>query len=199
MLAKFIGGPYDGIALDHNDINLYCTFSRIGGCTFIEMPPFENWEAVRRGDVDKNTPFPKVCLFYQLVRNETGMEARFDENAEALLTAMREQEQAGSRAVPPSVEFRGTYYRCLRGDVDNLGVTAPDSFSVRDEKGRNWVCHPVAKEGAASPSLFAGIADVLEAQGRSHELGLASRGTKVEVLLCDSRDELRRKLADILD
>ena len=62
MQAMLHGGPYDGIVLDHNDINLYTRFLPVGIRKFVLMPPLKDWDAVRRGDKEKDGPLP-ACLF----------------------------------------------------------------------------------------------------------------------------------------
>ena len=34
MQAKVVSGPYKGRVLDHNDLNLYCTFFLVGAMQF---------------------------------------------------------------------------------------------------------------------------------------------------------------------
>jgi len=196
MIARFVGGPYDGVELDHNDINLYCRFTPIGLRKFVLMPPLADWKAVKKGDKTKEDQFD-MLLSYDLVRTATGMTAYFDDKAERLSQASAEQRQ-GTQVVP-HVPFTGAYYKCMRGDVDYLALEKVGFFPVTDQKGREWVCHAVSRDEAENPNILEQMYPVVEAQGKAHEQGFSRMGTKVSILHCESKEELPAKLADILD
>jgi len=130
MFAKFKGGPYDGIELDHNDINLYTAFTLIGIRKFLLMPPFDKWDAVRRGEIDKNADFGKR-LVYELVRTPLVSVATFDPDGNVFANAVRDQAEGRGPAFIPR-PFTGAYYECVRGD---WALTQAGRFSVTDEKG----------------------------------------------------------------
>jgi hypothetical protein len=89
----------------------------------------------------------------------------------------------------------GVFYKCLRGDSENLAVAEPDSFVVHDAKGRDWFCYPVSEEDAATLHLPAYIADVMAADAALRKHGLSDQGTEVRVYFCQEVSELTEKLA----
>lgn len=196
MIARFVGGPYDGVELDHNDINLYCQVSPIGLRKFVLMPPLADWEAVKKGDKTKDDQFD-MHLSYELVRTSTGMTANFDDKAERFLQALEEQRQ-GTQAAP-DVPFTGACYKCMRGDVDYLALEQVGFFPITDQKGREWVCHAVSRDEGENANISEQMYPVVEAQGKAHEQGFSRTGTKAPILHCESKEELPARLADILD
>jgi hypothetical protein len=86
------------------------------------------------------------------------------------------------------------YYKCLRGDCENLGLTEPDSFVVRDARARTWICHPVSEEDVETLSLLDCAADTMAGDAALRKLGLSRQGTEVRVYYCEDEQELTEKL-----
>ena len=142
MIAICIGGPYDGVKLDHNDINLYTHFHLVGIRKFIFMPARSEWDSVRRGEKDKNEAFDGNGSIYELVRTTAGVELRYDDDGSVLRSATQEF-QDGRQPIPVDLT-KWEFYRCFRGEqVSPFPETA---FSVTDEKDRQWKCIAVTKE-----------------------------------------------------
>src|ERR1700722_19533543 len=94
MKATLRGGPYDGIVLDHNDVNLYTIFHAVGFRKFIFMPPLADWDAVRHGDKGKFGPFDSPCFTYELVHiGHAILEGRYDSDGTILGEATREYQE----------------------------------------------------------------------------------------------------------
>lgn len=57
MIAPFMGGPFDGLELDHNQINAHCEMVPIpteaGVRLFVLMPPLSDWDRLVAGVVSK--------------------------------------------------------------------------------------------------------------------------------------------------
>jgi hypothetical protein len=57
MSAKFVGGAYDGVEMDHKDLNATAlvvqTPTPSGLRVFVVLPPREGWEHIRRGEMTK--------------------------------------------------------------------------------------------------------------------------------------------------
>lgn len=188
MNAILHGGPYDGTALDHNDINLYTRFVPVGIRKFVLMPPVESWEAVRRGDVDKDGPFDGQCPIYELIRTPSEMEGRYDADGSTFSAAM--QEHSEGRQPVPMVEFTGQYFKCYRGDLRD--VSPPDDqFNVTDEKDREWVCMAVSRNEGES----GGFGEMLSNLGGEP----LSEPLRMVTLHCNDKEELPVKLADVID
>lgn len=188
MIARLKGGPYDGIELDHNDINLYTAFTPIGRRQFLLMPPFDKWNAVRRGEIEKDADFG-MRLVYELVRTPPVSVATFDPDGKVFADAVRDQaEGRGPAFVPPP--FTGVYYQCVRGD---WALTQAGRFSVTDEKGRKWACLQVSKE--EGEQFLGGYSELSQA----HDASESTERLQVSTLWVNSADELPVKLADIID
>jgi hypothetical protein len=188
MQATFHGGPYDGVVLDHNDINLYTRFLPVGIRKFVLMPPLKDWEAVRRGEKDKDSQFEDACPVYELVRTTHGMEGRFDADGSIFAEASREYSEG--RQPVPQVEFTGQYFKCYRGDLQDVPLPE-ERFLVTDEKDREWVCFPVSKEEGET----GGFAEMLSRLGGKP----SDQPLRLVILHCIDRSELPAKLADQLD
>lgn len=89
----------------------------------------------------------------------------------------------------------GIYYKCLRGDSENLAVGEPDSFAMEDANGRNWICFPVSREDVDTLSLLDHLADVVQADASLRKHGLNETGTEVRIYYCHHLHELHHKLA----
>lgn len=188
MHATLHGGPYDGLLVDHNDINLYTRFLPVGIRKFILMPPRKEWDAVRRGDVEKDGPFDGSCPLYELVRTHVGMEGRYDADGSVFAEASREYSEG--RQPVPHVEFTGQYFKCYRGDMRDVLLPA-NHFTVTDEKDRKWVCVPVSKEEGES----GGFGQLLSMMGGPP----LSEPLRVVTLHCNDQAELPVKLSDQID
>ncbi len=190
MKAILDGGPYDGVELDHNDINLYTGFNPIGSRQFLTMPPLKHWDAVRRGEKDKGGPFDDSCPVYELVDTDQGVRGRYDASAKIFVDAIREYQEG--RQPIPEVEFTGHYFECYRGDMRD--VRLPENyFTVTDEKDRRWVCVPVSREYVDSGVGFKAMMSMM---GKGEPLTEPLRSATV---LCDDAVELPAKLADFID
>ena len=87
------------------------------------------------------------------------------------------------------------YYKCLRGDCENLGLTEPDSFVVEDARGRNWICHPVSEEDAEQRNLLDHLADTKAADAALSKHGLSRRGTEIRVYSARTKASWKRSWA----
>jgi hypothetical protein len=196
MIARFIGGPHDGLELDQEAISRYCAtqtfFTPDGLLTFVLMPPTEeDWERIVSGEIGKED-FEEPPVSYCQVHTVTGIEFHFDEGgrrwAEAMADPLAEEE--------PDPESKGRYYKCLRGDSEHLALTEPFSFAVHDAMGRNWICYPIAREDVEKLKLLDHVADVMAADAVLNKLGMSRQGTEVRVYFCQREAELREKLAE---
>jgi hypothetical protein len=188
MQAMLHGGPYDGITLDHNDINLYTRFLPVGIRKFVLMPPLKDWDAVRRGDKDKDGQFDDACPIYELVRTTQGIEGRYDADGSIFAEASREYGE-GRQAVP-QVEFTGQYFKCYRGDLQDVALPK-EHFVVTDEKDREWHCFAVSKEEGET----GGFAEMFSRLGGKP----STQPLRLVILLCNDQSELPAKLADQID
>jgi len=188
MKAILHGGPYDGIILDHHDINLYTQFMPIGIRQFVAMPPPKDWDAVRRGDKDKGGPFDEACLGYELIRTPFGVEGRFDSDGSILADALQEFREG--KQVVPNADFTGQYFKCYRGDLHDVALP-DDHFVVTDEKGREWHCFAVSKEEGET----GGFAEMVSRLGGKP----STQPLRLVILLCNDQSELVAKLADQID
>jgi hypothetical protein len=203
MLARFIGGIHDGLELDGEAIQCYCTVRRLptpkGIQTFLLMPPTqEDWEQLVAGEIAKDE-IEEPWLSYVQICTASGVEFHWDEGGRRLAKASQTAAgQAVSPDVAPPAETTGIYYKCLRGDSENLGLTEPDSFIVHDAKGRDWICYPVNAGDVAMLNLLDHVADVLAADAALRRHGMLEHGTEVRVYFCEDDAELREKLAEEL-
>jgi hypothetical protein len=188
MSAILRGGPYDGTSLNHNDINLYTRLISVGVREFISLPPPDQWDAVRLGEIEKTGPFKGNCHLYELVRTPEGVVGRYDLDGDILSQAMKEDHE-GRQAVP-TFPPTGRYYRCYRGDPADLPQRTDRHFDVTDEKSRIWLCVAVTWEEGLSGGFTEGIARL----GKP-----SSQKSKVVTLLCGDPSELTTKLSDQLD
>jgi hypothetical protein len=191
MFARFIGGPHNGLEIDRDRINRCCTIQSFstptGVLTFVLVPPPEDWDRVARGEVDKDD-LEALHPYFQ-VRTKSGIEFHFDEGGkrffEVIGSPLPEEEET---------EPEGIYYKCLRGDSENIGLFEPCSFAVQDDKGRNWICCPVSKEDVEELNFLDQVGDVKEADAKLRKHGLAGEGTEVRVYFCQDEAELRERL-----
>jgi hypothetical protein len=194
MLARFIGGPHDGLEIDRDTINRCCTIQSFSTpiriLTFVLMPPTRaEWKEVVGGLIHKDDLEALVPYFQ--VRTESGIEFHFDKGgrrfSEVIDNPLPEEDES---------ESEGNYYKCLRGDSENLALTEPYSFVVQDAKGRNWICYPVSREDVEKLSLLDQVGDVKEADAKLRKHGLAGEGTEVRVYFCRDEEDLRERLAE---
>ena len=144
MIAPCIGGPYDGMKLDHNDLNLYATFQPVGIRRFFIMPDGGEWDAVRLGEKNPKTDdvFHGQGSIYELVRTSSGAELRYDPDESAFRAARLEF--ADSRQPVAVDTTKWEYYQCHRGEER---APFPEGyFTVTDEKDREWRCYAVTQE-----------------------------------------------------
>jgi hypothetical protein len=76
MKAKFVGGPYDGLELDHDQINAYCDIGSIpadggGRRLFVSLPPLERWDDLVSGRVSKEDKagWGDICMYERKVKS----------------------------------------------------------------------------------------------------------------------------------
>lgn len=188
MKAILLSGAYDGIVLDHNDINLYTQFVPVGIRKFVLMPARKDWDAVRRGDLDKNGPFDGDCPIYELIQTQNGMEGQHD--ADGSIFAAATKEHSEGRQPVPQVEFTGQYFKCYRGDHRDVSFS-DDHFTVTDEKDREWVCVTVSREEGES----GGFAEMLSYMGGEP----LSKPLRMVIVNCEDKTQLPIRLADVID
>jgi len=87
-----------------------------------------------------------------------------------------------------------TYYKCLCGDSEHLGLMEPDAVAIRDALGRNWICYPIADEEAESLPMAAHVSEVFAADATARRQGFAQQGTEVRIYCCEDEGELMAKL-----
>ncbi len=87
-----------------------------------------------------------------------------------------------------------SFYKCLRGDNEHLGLFEPDAFVVRDGHGAPWICFPLAPEQVEHMNLLAHVADVHEADACLQQHGLGAGGTEVRIICCEGQEELPLRL-----
>jgi len=202
MLARFVGGLHDGLELDGEAIQCYCTVRRFatpkGIQTFVLLPPTqEDWDQLVAGEIAKGE-IQEAWLPYIQVRSVSGVEFHWDEGGRQLGEASQVstscQDMLSEAAF--SAEESGIYYKCLRGDNENLALTEPDSFIVHDAKARDWICYPVNAGDAAMLNLLDHVTDVQAADASLRKQGMLKHGTEVRVYFCKDDAELREKLAE---
>ncbi len=90
MDAKFYGGPYDGLSLDHNQISRYSmdVLVRTQRLQFLVMPPLPQWEEVVSGARSK----ANLAYIYVYQRHflKTGLEYHDVTASDALNHAMED-------------------------------------------------------------------------------------------------------------
>ena len=197
MLAKVLGGPHDGLELDHETITRCCTiqgFSTPGGLrVFILMPPTKGgWQKVVNGEIGKGEIEGQPVTYFQ-VRTVSGVEFHFDQGGKLLTETIQKHMPLEDEADEDLTT--GIYYKCLRGDNENLGLTEPDSFAMEDAQGRSWICHPVNREDVEKLTLLDHVADVRQADAALEKLGWSKDGTEIRVYFCRHWYELHHKLA----
>lgn len=123
------------------------------------------------------------------VRTKSGVEFHLDEGGSRLAEVVANPLPEEDRDEPVCV-----YYKCLRGDSENLDLTEPDSFAVEDSKGRNWICWPVTKDDVERLTLLDHVVDVMQANAALKRQGISSKGTEIRVYFCQNEAELQEKL-----
>ena len=204
MLARFVGGLHDGLELDGEAIQRYCTVRRFstpkGIQTFVLMPPtHEDWDELVAGEIAKDA-IQEAWLSYVQVRTVSGVEFRWDEGGRRLAEASQGSTSCQNVLSDDafSAEESGIYYKCLRGDNENLALTEPDSFIVHDAKARDWICYPVNAGDAAMLNLLDHVTDVQAADASLRKQGMLKHGTEVRVYFCKDDADLRERLAEDL-
>ncbi len=75
--AKFFGGQYDGLQLDHHEINAHCKLASIptnrGLIQFLLMPPLNEWEGIVSGSRSRKSDDGHLYP-YERVMTESGVE-----------------------------------------------------------------------------------------------------------------------------
>jgi hypothetical protein len=125
---------------------------------------------------------------YEIVHTPGGVEGQFDADGSVFAAAMKEYREG--RQPVPQVEFSGQYYKCYRGDPQDI-PRLDGCFNVTDEKDRDWVCVAVSKEQGEE----VGFAEMLSRLGGKP----SSQPLRLVTLLCESKDDLPRKLSDQID
>lgn len=70
MLARFIGGPHDGLELDRGEIARHCTIQGFhapsGLLVFTLMPPTrDDWKRIASGEIGKDEIAEQFVPYYQ--------------------------------------------------------------------------------------------------------------------------------------
>ena len=160
---------------------------------FILMPPTrDEWQKVVNGEIDKNDIEGPSAPYFQ-VRTVSGVEFHFDQGGKLLTETIQNHKPLEDEA--DQDETTGIYYKCLRGDSENLGLTEPDSFVMEDANGRNWICFPVSREDVAKLTLLDHVADVQQADAALGKHGMSETGTELRIYFCRHHYELHHKLA----
>lgn len=189
MKALFERGPYDGVELDHNDINLYTTFYPIGHRQFVLMPPLDQWDAIRRGDKSKHDQFEKLFP-YELIRSPESIRAVFDDNG-GLDRALIDERDGRATPQIPTVPT-GKYYLCIQGTWCRA---AADQFTVTDEKGRIWTCQEISRVEAERADVFHNVSEL----AREHAISKTSESLSWGIEHCEAPFQLAARLANIID
>ena len=178
MQAKVMSGPYEGRTLDHNDLNLYCTFFPVGSVQFFVMPPIEHWDDVTHERMSKDGPFSGQSAMYWLERRPPDYFAlHHDETGQVLATA--QQLERDGIGIPAPFKPKGLTYECVPA------AEIPDEanwLEIADEKDRVWRyrVQPREFEGNVMPGLPPTVFHFC-----AH--------------YAESLDDLRRSLGDLLD
>lgn len=88
----------------------------------------------------------------------------------------------------------GTYYKCLCGDSEHLGLMEADAVAIRDAEGRNWICYPIDDAEATALSMTDHVSDVFAADATARRQGIAQQGTEMRIYYCEDEGELTQKL-----
>jgi hypothetical protein len=88
----------------------------------------------------------------------------------------------------------GVYYKCLSGDSQHLALMERDAVAIRDSRGRDWICYPIAPRKVENLTMAAHVSEVLEADATARRQGLGQEGTEVRIYYCDDERELFEKL-----
>lgn len=88
----------------------------------------------------------------------------------------------------------GTYYKCLSGDSEHLGLMEPDAVAIRDAAGRTWICCPIDNNEAAVLPMVEHVSEVFAADATARRQGIARLGTEVRIYYCEDESELSDKL-----
>ena len=89
----------------------------------------------------------------------------------------------------------GTYYKCLCGDSEHLGLMEPDAVAIRDAAGRTWICCPIDDDEAAVLPMTGHVSEVFAADATARRHGIARQGTEVRIYYCEDESELSEKLS----
>lgn len=192
-MFTFVGGPYDGLKIDHNDVNLYADVTPMPPHAFVTLPPFAYWDAVKRGEIGKNGPFGELTdekpfgeskLIYERVMAANGFQFHFDADGKRYDEAM----YGGGNAPPPQIDDTGRFFKCCR-HMPNLG----DGYStVTDEKDRVWKCKEITKLEFDSGDAANDILALLGGEPSKDR-------PQVIVMRCDNELEMQMKLSDVID
>lgn len=87
-------------------------------------------------------------------------------------------------------EELGIYFKCFFGANAHFGLTEDDSFSVEDNEGRTWICHPIKRKDVEALDLFIDFPAIEAADERIGE------ETQVRILFCKTKYELPSKLVE---
>jgi hypothetical protein len=87
-----------------------------------------------------------------------------------------------------------TYYKCLRGDSEHLGLMEPEAIAIRDAAGRTWICYPIDDNEAAVLPMTDHVSEVFAADATARRQGIARQGTEVRIYCCEDQGELSEKL-----
>ena len=201
MLAKVLGGPHNGLTVDLETIIRCCTiqtFSTPEGLrVFVLMPPTkDDWQKVVDGEIDRDEIEGQPIPYFQ-VRTVSGIEFHFDHGSRLLTETIQNHMPLEDEA--DEGEVTGVYFKCLRGDSENLALAEPDSFALEDAKGRTWICYPVTREDVDKLTLLDHVADTMAADAALRKHGLSATGTELRVYFCRHWYELHHKLATEVD
>jgi len=81
-------------------------------------------------------------------------------------------------------------FGCFRGDCDNAALETVGAFSVRDSKGRNWLCFE-PDEGHESATI---VIEGMRLQQSLHAQSMSNEGTEIREVRCRDREELAVEL-----
>jgi len=87
------------------------------------------------------------------------------------------------------------YYKCLHGDNAHLALSEPESFALRDDQGRDWICHPLPDNAVESLSIREHAAAVFAADAKASSCGFRQEGTQIIICHCNNPNELPERLA----
>jgi hypothetical protein len=87
-----------------------------------------------------------------------------------------------------------SFYKCLRGDNEHLGLFEAEAFVVHDGHGQPWICFPLSAAQVEGMNLAAHVADVHAADACLEQHGLGAGGTEVRIIYCEEQEELPLRL-----